>query len=67
MILINEHSEDCTPLVPCGSCQIVAWLKLKLTPQDFNDLVELMGALDQPKRARKRSKLPAAFPAEVQT
>jgi hypothetical protein len=58
MNLFNEHGEDCTPLVPCTACEIVAWLKLKLSAEDFAELVERMNRIDQPKRARRR-KLPA--------
>ena len=34
-----EHSEDCAPLIPCAACEIVSWLRTRLPPEDFAELV----------------------------
>jgi DNA-directed RNA polymerase alpha subunit len=42
---IFDHMPGCTPLTPCVSCKAVSFLKAKLSPEDFNDLVsQLRGA-----------------------
>ena len=56
MNLFEEHGPDCTPLIPCGACEIVAWLKSKLSAEDFASLVERVADLNEvrPKRAYRR-------------
>jgi hypothetical protein len=52
-----EHSQDCLPLMPCAACDLVAWLRSKLDPKDFAELVNRAGALNppKPKRGRRRN------------
>lgn len=50
-----EHSPDCVPLMPCAACEIVAWLRGKLRPEDFAELVERTKTLNvMPKRTYRR-------------
>jgi len=53
-----EHQPDCTPLHPCAACELVAWLREKLEPEDFSHLVERLNELEPPasKRPRKRNR-----------
>ena len=62
-----EHSSDCVPLIPCAACEVVSWLRTKLTPQDFNELVDRAKVLNPPKRSyRRRPAAPATPAAEPQ-
>jgi hypothetical protein len=56
MNLFTEHGPDCTPLVPCRACEIVAWLRTKLSEEDFSHLVESVNDFGEakPKRVYKR-------------
>jgi hypothetical protein len=56
-----EHSPDCLPLMPCAACDVVAWLRGKLDPKDFAELVERAATLSppKPKRARRRRNGPS--------
>ena len=55
MTLFAEHGPNCTPLVPCKACEIVAWLRSKLSEADFATLVEYAnGIAPRPKRTYKR-------------
>jgi hypothetical protein len=47
MNIFFEHSADCSPLVPCGSCEVVAWLRNKLSTEDFSELVEIINAVGE--------------------
>lgn len=49
-----EHGDDCMPLMPCAACEIVAWLRGKLPPEDFAELVNRAKTLTPPKRTRRR-------------
>jgi hypothetical protein len=48
------HSADCTPLVPCGACETVAWLRSRLSEEDFNSLIERVMDMEKPKRVYRR-------------
>lgn len=52
MTLFVEHGPDCTPLIPCAACELVAWLRSKLSEDDFSILVERVNNLGQPKPKR---------------
>jgi DNA-directed RNA polymerase alpha subunit len=41
-ILLVDHVDGCTPLKPCLSCQAAAFLKGKLAPADFDELVKIL-------------------------
>jgi hypothetical protein len=50
-----EHSADCAPLIPCQACELVSWLRGKLSPEDFGELVERAKLLNAaPKRSYRR-------------
>lgn len=55
-----EHSPDCLPLMPCAACEIVAWLRGRLPPEDFAELVNRARTLTPPKRIRRRRAQPIA-------
>jgi hypothetical protein len=54
-----EHSQGCLPLVPCAACETVAWLRSKLSPDEFAELVKRAQALNppKPKRSYRRRRL----------
>jgi hypothetical protein len=50
-----EHSPDCAPLLPCAACELVSWLRNKLSPEDFSELTNRAQALaPAPKRPYRR-------------
>jgi hypothetical protein len=65
MTTLFEHSANCSPLVPCGACEIVAWLRGKLSAEDFSELVERIHNLDEPKKRNYRRRKPASAEADL--
>ncbi len=46
MPFLNAHLENCSPLLPCINCKCVAFLRSKLLPADFSDLLTLFDVGD---------------------
>lgn len=59
-----EHSSDCLPLLPCPACEIVAWLRGKMSAEDFAELVTRARTLAPPKRIRRRRASSPAAPTQ---
>jgi hypothetical protein len=59
-----EHGPNCTPLAPCAACDLVAWLRSKLSEEDFSILVDRVADINQakPKRTYKRRNRQAIEP-----
>jgi hypothetical protein len=62
-----EHSADCSPLVPCAACETVAWLRTKLSEEDFTTLVERVHDLGEPKPKRIYKRRKALGPGIAET
>ena len=37
-----EHLDGCTPAMPCASCEAMAFLKNKLSPEDFKEFLQML-------------------------
>jgi hypothetical protein len=48
-----EHAPNCTPLTPCQACELVTWLRTKISEEDFDELVVRVNNLTTPAK-RKR-------------
>lgn len=49
-----EHGHGCSPLTPCGGCELVAWLRASIPAEVFAELVTRAKALNPPKRSYRR-------------
>ena len=43
-----DHLSGCTPLSPCASCEGARFLRGKLSEEDFNTLVQMVGGSNKP-------------------
>ena len=43
-----DHLPGCTPLSPCASCEGARFLRGKLSEEDFNTLVQMVGGSNKP-------------------
>jgi hypothetical protein len=59
---LAKHTKNCTPLLPCVGCQLVAWLRSKLAPDVFRELVEYAEKLQSPPPEDPPNPLPATTP-----
>jgi DNA-directed RNA polymerase subunit alpha len=56
-VFIIDHLAGCTPLKPCASCVAAAFLRRELSPDKFNELVDVI-------RDAMTDRLPLSTPLE---